>query len=389
MHSKINQPAGLPYPIYYVIVFILCLAGIIDTLYLAVSHFKNYTDIAYSSFCALSKAINCDTVSQSPWSILLGLPVAYWGFTGYLLFLFFLVPLRKLDHSTKSLWIVLFLLALLFSMTAIFFAYISSTKINAYCIMCLLSYSISFALLFYSWLIRRRFDTDTFLTSLKKSGYYVIKSRLLLITIILLTIATLSLRITLPRYWEFEIPLPADDIPHGITEDGHPWIGSETPLLTIKEFADYQCFQCYKMHFLLRRLIKRNPGKIRLIHYQYPMDNKFNSLVVPEPFHVGSGKMALLAIYASTQNKFWEANDKLYELGRQKQAFSTTELGDAIGLAPGTLASAVNNQQIKLLLRNDIRTGGMAGITGTPSYIINDKVYEGYIPSDILLDILR
>ncbi|MBU3949567.1 MAG: hypothetical protein KJ826_15285 [Proteobacteria bacterium] len=42
-----------------------------------------YTDIGYESFCAISKAINCDTVSQSPYSVFLGVPLAIWGVAGY------------------------------------------------------------------------------------------------------------------------------------------------------------------------------------------------------------------------------------------------------------------------------------------------------------------
>ena len=201
--------------------------------------------------------------------------------------------------------------------------------------------------------------------------------------------ATLCLKLLLPTYWQFNVPALTENIAHGITEDGHPWIGAEAPRLTIKEFTDYQCFQCYKMHFLLRRLLAEHPDRIRLIHYQYPMDHEFNSIVVPEPFHVGSGKMALLAIYASTQGKFWEANDKLYEFGRRKKPFSTKELAESLHLPANALSAAINNQNLRILLRNDIRTGGMAGITGTPSYIIDSTIYEGSIPPYILQEALQ
>ena len=69
----------LPFLVYYSGVFVLVLAGAIDSLYLLHSHYRNYVDIDYRSFCAISKAINCDTVSQSPYAIFLDLPVAFWG----------------------------------------------------------------------------------------------------------------------------------------------------------------------------------------------------------------------------------------------------------------------------------------------------------------------
>ena len=77
----------LPYPVYFWTVFLLAVAGVAVSVYLAISHYRVYTDITYSSFCAISKAFNCDTVSQSVYAILLGVPVPVWGVLGYLFFL--------------------------------------------------------------------------------------------------------------------------------------------------------------------------------------------------------------------------------------------------------------------------------------------------------------
>lgn len=92
----------LPYRVYTVPILILAAIGIAASAYLALSHYRNYTDIGYSSFCAISKSINCDTVSQSPWSILLGLPVALWGVLGYTIF-FFLLYLLKSTHRNVEI----------------------------------------------------------------------------------------------------------------------------------------------------------------------------------------------------------------------------------------------------------------------------------------------
>ena len=74
---------SLPFGIYLRTVLALCLAGLLLSIYLAVSHHRVHTDIGFQGFCALSKSINCDTVSQSPYSILGPLPVAVWGVAGY------------------------------------------------------------------------------------------------------------------------------------------------------------------------------------------------------------------------------------------------------------------------------------------------------------------
>jgi uncharacterized membrane protein/protein-disulfide isomerase len=387
--QKNRSPHPLPYRYYYIPTLLLVLVGMMDTTYLAISHYKNYTDISYSSFCALSRAINCDTVSQSPWSILLGLPVAIWGLFGYAVFGIILFAAHNNKPEKISLWSLLFLLGLLYSAAAIYFGYISATKIHSYCILCILSYGISFSLLVYAWIIRRRFDKHDFVKSLGTALPYLSRNIFLRTALIILVFLGIGTKILLPQYWSYTLADPDHTIATGMTKDFHPWIGAQDPILTIEEYSDYQCFQCYKMHFILRQLIARYPDRIRLIHHHYPMDNSVNNIIVPTPFHVGSGKMAMMAIYASLKGKFWETNDVLFEMGRTKKPFNTKILAEKTGLPSGELAMATKDKRIMLLLRKDILAGMKLKIMGTPSFVINNQVYAGVIPASILEDAIK
>ena len=119
MNILSKKNVALPYKFYYLPTLFLTIAGILNASYLALSHYRNYTDISYASFCAISKAVNCDTVSQSPWSVLFGIPVAFWGLIGYLFFLVFLIPVRRNTADNRPLWSILFFLALVFSLAAV------------------------------------------------------------------------------------------------------------------------------------------------------------------------------------------------------------------------------------------------------------------------------
>lgn len=391
MNSTILQGNGkpLPYRYYAIPVFILLLLGLADTGYLIYSHYRNYTDISFSSFCALTKAINCDTVSQSPWSILLGLPLAIWGLFSYLLYSIIFLAASRQTKGSETLWHLLFLLGLVYTAASIWFGYVSATKVKAYCLLCLASYGINFALCFYAWFIRRRFCADPFLHGVKKGMSHLLNSWFLTGTILCLVAILLFLKANLPRYWEYTLPPLSTTVTQGLTAEGNPWIGAEDGEITIHEYADYQCFQCSKMHLLLRRLIAEHPGKIKLIHHHYPMDHEFNNIVVPVPFHVGSGKMAMIAIYAASKGKFWEMNDALYQMGRDKKPFNTRTLAEKTGFSGGELAAATRHPQIREFLAYDIRQGMKLRITGTPSYVVDGKVYAGSIPSEILRKIMQ
>ena len=59
----------LPFGVYLWTVILITMIGLTYSIYLSVSHYRVYTDIGYKSFCAISRAINCDTISQSFYSI--------------------------------------------------------------------------------------------------------------------------------------------------------------------------------------------------------------------------------------------------------------------------------------------------------------------------------
>ena len=387
--KKQRQINPLPYPAYFWTVTLLAVAGLADSIYLAVSHYRVYTDVAYSSFCAISKAINCDTVSQSIYSIFLGVPVPVWGVIGYTFLLLLLSFARKKEAQSQRLWPIIFFVSLVFSIYSVILAIISAFYIHSYCIMCVVSYGISFLLLYYSWLIRKRFDTTRIFGSLKLDFVFLWKLRKRTLPVFTTTLCLGAvLIIFLPPYWSFSPTLLAADMPSGTTKEGYPWIGAETPQIEIMEFADYQCFQCKKMHFFLRQVMAKYPAKIRLIHRHFPMDDKINP-IVKEKFHVGSGTMALLAAYAQIEGKFWETNDVMYSLAGKKNKINIKGLAETIGLNYAALSYALNDRNMAYKLKHDIAVGINLGITGTPGYLIDGKVYLGQIPPEIISSVME
>ncbi len=384
---KIINP--LPFYIYFWTIASLTVIGLADSVFLAISHYRVYTDISYKSFCAISKALNCDTVSQSSYAIFLNLPVAVWGVIGYA-FILMLLPFTRSEESCKKrIWSLILWLSLTFSCGSVILALISSFRIRSYCIMCIFTYGVNFALVFYAWLIRRRFSNTGLIEDTKGDFLFLWLKKAKSIPLLTTFLATVVfIWIFFPAYWHFRPPPPPENIPQGFTVAGHPWIGAENPVLDIIEFADYQCFQCKKMHFFLRQFIAQNPVKIRLIHRHYPMDHKFNP-IVKEPFHVGAGKMALLAIASGLKNKFWEMNDLLYSIEGNKKVLSIKEMSDALGLDKYEIARAINMRGIRYQLHSDIRAGNEIGITGTPAYIVDGKLYKGHLPAEILKKIMK
>lgn len=385
-----NKPTPLPYSVYFVQIGAYALFGLLISLYLAYTHYKNFTDITFSSFCAISQAINCDTVAQSPWSIFWGMPIAIWGVFYYTLFLLFCTPLKNRGEHHIPGWSLVMLVALSASFGSVALAAVSYFRIHSWCILCVGIYAINLLLGFSAWIIYRRFCSIGFWRAVPLGCKQLIRSIPVKLGVPLLIVLLIALRVALPPYWNLKPERIESKVSSGLTDEGFPWIGADKPRITIEEFTDYQCFQCRKVHFYLRDLINRYPDKIRLIHRQYPLDNEFNRILVPNPFHVGSGRLALIAIVAADHNVFWAVNDAIYSAVQSKKAtIAIDEFAALMGISPEQLAREMVAKKTLKHLQHDIVQGLQHGITGTPTFVVEGKVYPKILPPKLLEKVIQ
>jgi uncharacterized membrane protein/protein-disulfide isomerase len=378
-----REAKPLPYHCYLAGVLGLCLAGIGLCVYLAISHYRIHTDLDYQSFCALTRAINCDTVSQSRYSVMAGAPVSVWGIFGYFGFIVMALLSTLNLEPERRMWTICQATALAFCAAGLAFAAVSTFLVKSYCIVCIATYAVNFALLFVSWLIRRRFHAGGYFWALAEDIRFLWSKRAVSAPLLgLLALGLTATAVAFPAYWEIGPADRGQKVGGGLTEDGAPYIGAVNPMIEIVEFTDYQCFQCRKMHYYLRTLVARYPGQIRLTHRHYPMDHEFNPIVT-EPFHVGSGRMALLAIHAAMTGRFLEMNDLLFRKASEGNDIDLDairrEIGDEVDLGQ----ALVHPPYLELLLR-DIRYGMKLRVMGTPAFLVDGKIFTGSIPSEVL-----
>jgi uncharacterized membrane protein len=379
----------LPFWVYFTTSLVLTLVGLGTTLYLSIAHYRVYTDIGYKSFCAISRAINCDTVSQSAYAVLWGMPLAVWGCIGYLLILALLGVGVHTRFRPGRCWATIQLITFLFCGFDLYLAWVSSHLIKSYCIMCLVTYAVNFILLYFAWLTRRRFNTESFISCLLSDCAYFLGHRYRALSFSAAFGAIVAVgMVAYPAYWHYSLSHASVALKTGYTPEGRPWVGAAQPELVIEEYSDYLCFQCAKMHAYLRDLVGRYPDKLRLVHYHFPMDRGYNPLVTKD-FHDGAGEMALLALYAERHDKFWQMNDRLFELGRKRSTIDINELSQILDLDAGEMAKSIRDRALLRRLWQDIRSGFQRQVSATPTFVINGKTHQGVIPPDLLLSVLE
>jgi serine/threonine protein kinase/protein-disulfide isomerase len=182
---------------------------------------------------------------------------------------------------------------------------------------------------------------------------------------------------------EASSPPPANYGDSGIDSDGHQWIGSEDAKMVIHEFTDYECPYCPKAHMKVRRLLSSHPGKIRVIHRHYPLDQACNP-TIERPFHQRACELSKIAICAGRQGRFWEMDDFLFQHADEirTKGLGAMEVAKRLELNPDDFRYCMDDSTVLEEIGRDVEGGITHELKGVPAFLIDGKVYYGKIPDE-------
>src|SRR5947207_8448416 len=163
---------------------------------------------------------------------------------------------------------------------------------------------------------------------------------------------------------------PADDrakVSLGTT----PALGRSDAPMAIVEFTDYQCSFCRRFHMTAFDDLKReyiDTGKIRYVSRDLPL-----------PMHPHAMSAANAARCAGEQNreKFWEMRHRLIVNANQLGTDKYTALADELKLDRAAFQACLAGDKYKAQIEKDVTDAGLAGIGGTPSFIIGRVSGDG------------
>jgi len=133
----------------------------------------------------------------------------------------------------------------------------------------------------------------------------------------------------------------------------------------------------------MRELVAANPGRVRVVHRHYPLDPSCNDDIT-QPFHPHACRYAALAHCAGEQGRFWPANDFLYARGQRPEPVMAEELAAGVGVDAGRVAACVDDPDTRRRIARELEAGRALRVRGTPTFVLDGRVYPGRIPPDVL-----
>jgi protein-disulfide isomerase len=127
--------------------------------------------------------------------------------------------------------------------------------------------------------------------------------------------------------------------------------GAADALVTIVEYADFQCPFCARVEPTLDRVLEEYKGRVRLVWRDFPL-----------AFHENAAPAALAAREARAQGRFWQTHKQLMA--------SQGVLDRPVTERPGARAE----------LDADVAAAARLGVRGTPTFFVNGRRLVGAQP---------
>jgi protein-disulfide isomerase len=149
------------------------------------------------------------------------------------------------------------------------------------------------------------------------------------------------------------------------------WAGAKDGDVTLVEFFDYACTYCRKSNSDVERLLKEDP-KLKVVWREWPV-------LGPD-----SEAAALASLAAASTGRFRPFHDALFAAGRPTPEAVTAARRSA-GVPDAAVAQVRASAATGEIAKNDQIAAALKA-TGTPTFVVGDKVLQGAVGYDALKD---
>lgn len=155
-----------------------------------------------------------------------------------------------------------------------------------------------------------------------------------------------------------------------VTPLGSAWAGNPKGDVSVVEYLDYNCGYCRASLPLIAQLIASDPN-VKVVFKEFPVLSQ------------ESVTAARYAVVAARAGKYRALHDALYEGG----PLSDTSMDAAIrkaGLDPAQVKQAAKAPDVDEVIRANLALARPLNMTGTPTWVIGDRVIVGMQPIEEL-----
>jgi Na+:H+ antiporter, NhaA family len=143
--------------------------------------------------------------------------------------------------------------------------------------------------------------------------------------------------------------------------------GSSRPVVTLVEYADFQCPYCGDAYPVVQELLDRFGDRLRFVFRHMPVSD----------LHPRARAAAQAAEAAAAQGRFWEMHDRLFEHQRELADSDLAAHAAAVGLDVDRFERELRDGIYLDRIDDDYRSGARSGVPSTPRFFVNGVIHLG------------
>lgn len=144
-----------------------------------------------------------------------------------------------------------------------------------------------------------------------------------------------------------------------------PTQGASKPVVTLVEWADFECPFCGAVAPVLKGLLDKYPEQLQLVFKHYPLSA-----------HQHAEKAARAAVAAQRQGKFWPVQQALFENQKALDESNIMKLARDAGLDMKEFENDIASEATADSVARDRKQADQLGLEGTPMIYINGRHFS-------------
>ena len=141
--------------------------------------------------------------------------------------------------------------------------------------------------------------------------------------------------------------------------------GSPAALVTIVEYADFECLNCARAYPLLVRYLDEFRGTLRVVFRHFPLGWE----------HPASALAARAAEAAARQGKFWEMHDELFRNPGMLHREALHAHAASIDLDLARFSADLDDPALVARIERDVTSGRASSVNATPTFFVDGARY--------------
>jgi protein-disulfide isomerase len=151
------------------------------------------------------------------------------------------------------------------------------------------------------------------------------------------------------------------------------WVGGNPEGdVTLVEFIDYKCGYCRRAFPEVQELVASD-GNIRLIVKEFPILGEQSVL---------ASRFAIATLQVEGADAYKQVHDRLIAMRGDMNELALELVAEELGLDVEAIVARMDDEAVTEVIRANHALAQELSITGTPTYVLGDRMVRGYVPLD-------